>query len=41
MYQQGIQQGKPDIASAIGVVLVILVLIIALVSRRLAGEEDS
>lgn len=35
MYQQGIEQGKPDVASAIGVVLVIVVLIIALVSRRL------
>jgi multiple sugar transport system permease protein len=35
MYQQGIQQGKPDTASAIGVVLVIGVLIISLISRRI------
>ncbi len=35
MYQLGIQQGKPDIASALGVVLVIVVLIIALVTRRI------
>ena len=35
MYQLGIEQGKPDIASAIGVVLVILVLLIALATRRL------
>jgi multiple sugar transport system permease protein len=35
MYQQGIQQGKPDAASAIGVVLVIGVLIITLISRRI------
>lgn len=41
MYQQGIEQGKPDIASAIGVVLVIVVLIIALASRRFAGGRES
>ena len=29
MYQHGIEQGQPDVASAIGVVLVIVVLIIA------------
>ena len=33
MYQRGIEQGHPDIASAIGVLLVIAVLIIALGSR--------
>ena len=38
MYQQGIEQGNPDVASAIGVVLVIVVLIIALASRRFAGR---
>ena len=32
MYQKGIEQGHPDVASAIGVMLVIAVLIIALVS---------
>jgi multiple sugar transport system permease protein len=33
MYQKGIEQGHPDIASAIGVVLVIVVLVVALVAR--------
>ena len=40
MYQLGIEQGKPDTASAIGVVLVILVLIIALINRRLTERRD-
>ena len=40
MYQQGIQQGNPDIASAIGVVLVIRVLIVALVNRRLTERRS-
>ncbi len=35
MYQQGIQQGKPDIAAAIGMILVIAVMIVSLVSRRI------
>lgn len=35
MYQRGIEQGRPGYASAIGIVLVILVLIVGLVSRRL------
>lgn len=34
MYQKGIEQGQPDIASAIGVLLVIGVLIVSLASRR-------
>ena len=34
MYQRGIEQGQPDIASAIGVILVVGVLLIALVQRR-------
>jgi len=41
MYQLGIQQGKPDIASAIGVVLVIMVLVIALATRRLNESRSS
>jgi len=41
MYQLGIQQGKPDIASAIGVVLVVIVLIIALVSRRITERQGT
>jgi len=40
MYQKGIEQGHPDIASAIGVVLVIVVLIIALLQNRFAGGRD-
>jgi len=40
MYQQGIQQGKPDTASASGVVLVILVLIVALINRRLTERSE-
>jgi multiple sugar transport system permease protein len=35
MYQRGIEQGRPDIASAIGVILVAGVLLIALLQRRL------
>jgi len=40
MYQQGIQQGKPDTASAIGVILVILVLIVALINRWLTERNE-
>ncbi|RAN73282.1 ABC transporter permease [Bacillus sp. SRB_336] len=43
MYQKGILQGNPDVAAALGVVLVIGVLLIALIQNRLvggrAGEE--
>jgi multiple sugar transport system permease protein len=39
MYQRGIEQGNPDTASAIGVVLVILVLLIAVVNRRILERE--
>jgi multiple sugar transport system permease protein len=39
MYQKGIEQGNPDVASAIGVVLVICVLIISLVNRRLLERD--
>jgi multiple sugar transport system permease protein len=41
MYQLGIQQGKPDVASAIGVVLVVIVLIIALVNRRITERQGA
>ena len=41
MYQLGIQQGQPDVASAIGVVLVLLVLVIAYLQNRFAGERNS
>jgi len=40
MYQKGIEQGNPDVGSAIGVLLVIGVLILALIERRFVGRED-
>jgi multiple sugar transport system permease protein len=40
MYQKGIEQGNPDLGAAIGVVLVIAVLLLALVERRFVGRED-
>ena len=39
MYQKGIEQGNPDVAAAIGVLLVIGVLIVALVNRRLLERD--
>ena len=39
MYQRGIEQGNPDVASAIGVLLVVAVLLISLLSRRLVGKD--
>lgn len=39
MYQRGIEQGNPDTASAIGVILVICVLLISLVNRRLLEKD--
>ncbi|PSL37677.1 carbohydrate ABC transporter membrane protein 1 (CUT1 family) [Labedella gwakjiensis] len=41
MYQRGIQQGNPDVAAAIGVILVVLVLIIAFLQRKFAGGDES
>ncbi|HYI51409.1 MAG TPA: sugar ABC transporter permease [Microbacterium sp.] len=41
MYQKGLEQGNPDVAAAIGVILVILVLAIALIQRRLVGGDES
>jgi len=41
MYQKGLEQGNPDVAAAIGVILVILVLTIALIQRRLVGGDES
>jgi multiple sugar transport system permease protein len=40
MYQDGLQQGHPDTAAAIGVVLVIVVLGIAWLQNRFAGGND-
>lgn len=34
MYQKGLQQGQPDIAAAIGMVLVTVVLILSVISRK-------
>ncbi len=39
MYQKGIEQGNPDVASAIGVLLVIGVLAISLINRRLLERD--
>ncbi|SDH54105.1 carbohydrate ABC transporter permease [Microbacterium pygmaeum] len=41
MYQKGIEQGNPDVASAIGVILILLVLLIAWVQRKLVGSDES
>jgi multiple sugar transport system permease protein len=40
MYQKGIEQGNPDVAAAIGVILIAMVLVIAWVQRRFVGKED-
>jgi multiple sugar transport system permease protein len=40
MYQKGIEQGNPDTASAIGVLLVLLVLAISLVNRRILERDE-
>jgi multiple sugar transport system permease protein len=39
MYQKGIEQGAPDVAAAIGVILVIGVLVISLINRRLLERD--
>ena len=39
MYQKGIQQGQPDIAAAIGIILVLGVAALSLLSRRLLEER--
>ena len=41
MYQKGIEQQNPDVAAAIGVILIIFVLIIAALQRRFVGREES
>lgn len=40
IYQKGIEQGNPDVASAIGVILIMFVLIIAWLQRRFAGGDE-
>ncbi len=39
MYQKGIEQGTPDVAAAIGVILVIAVLVISLIYKRLLESD--
>lgn len=39
MYQRGIEQGNPDVAAAIGVVLVVGVLLVSLVNRYLLERD--
>jgi multiple sugar transport system permease protein len=39
MYQKGIEQGSPDLAAAIGVVLVLGVLLISLVNKKLLERD--
>jgi multiple sugar transport system permease protein len=39
MYQRGIEQGQPDLAAAIGVILVAGVLLLSLLSRRFLEER--
>jgi multiple sugar transport system permease protein len=39
MYQKGIEQGNPDVASAIGVLLVVVVLAISLINRWLLERD--
>jgi multiple sugar transport system permease protein len=39
MYQRGIQQGQPDIAAAIGIILVTAVIAVSLLSRRFLEER--
>ncbi len=41
MYQRGIEQGTPDVAAAIGAILVVFVLIIAWAQRKFAGGDES
>jgi multiple sugar transport system permease protein len=40
MYQKGIQQGQPDIAAAIGMILVIVVMIVSFISRRVTEGKN-
>ncbi|WP_051324099.1 carbohydrate ABC transporter permease [Candidatus Solirubrobacter pratensis] len=40
MYQRGIEQGQPDVAAAIGIILVAIVLALSLLSRKLLEGRD-
>lgn len=39
MYQQGIEQGKPDVAAALGLILVVGTLVVALLQERFVGRS--
>jgi multiple sugar transport system permease protein len=39
IYQKGIEQGQPDVAAAIGIILVLVVMAISLLSRRVLEER--
>jgi multiple sugar transport system permease protein len=39
MYQRGIEQGQPDVAAAIGIMLVAVVIALSLLSRRFLEER--
>ncbi|MFI1965078.1 carbohydrate ABC transporter permease [Streptomyces pathocidini] len=39
MYQRGIEQGHPDFAAALGVVLVLFVVVLSLLARKLTEKE--
>jgi multiple sugar transport system permease protein len=41
IYQRGIEQGNPDVAAAIGVILIVFVLILAAIQRKLVGGDES
>ncbi|NEE01025.1 carbohydrate ABC transporter permease [Phytoactinopolyspora halotolerans] len=41
MYQLGIEQNSPDVAAAIGVILIVFVLLIGWLQRRLAGGDET
>ena len=39
MYQRGIEQGNPDVAAAIGVLLIVGVLVVSLINKRLLERD--
>ncbi|NLP84105.1 sugar ABC transporter permease [Microbacterium sp. CFH 90308] len=41
IYQRGIEQGNPDVAAAIGVILILFVLVIAWLQRRFVGGDET
>ncbi|MDQ4489335.1 sugar ABC transporter permease [Sinomonas sp. ASV486] len=41
MYQKGILQGNPDVAAALGVILVAGILVVTLIQKRLVGGKES